>query len=196
MRFQILFNWLSNIQYPDNLLILKYLNQCGLKNVGYCVQTWMFWLRLNMNILRSKSKVIMHPYTVIVCIWLVSNCNLIFVTVFVPHHRIKTKVQNYLLCWTSINDWWEWASSTRGLFVFFLQIQLCIRLDAVSYRCNKVRIMASPAVRSVNKFRDTQNCIQDEPQYAICVVFTARLYHTARWECWAWPLIMVAPHEN
>ena len=34
-------------------------------------------------------------------------------------------------------------------------------------------------VRSVNKSSDTHNCIQNVPQYAICVVFTPCLYYKA-----------------
>ena len=36
-----------------------------------------------------------------------------------------------------------------------------------------------PEVRSVNKSRDTLNCVQNEPEYAICVLFTTHLYYKA-----------------
>ena len=52
-------------------------------------------------------------------------------------------------------------------------------LAAVSYRGKKVRTAASSAVRSVNKSRDTRNCVQNEPEYVICVRFTTLLYHKA-----------------
>ena len=78
-------------------------------------------------------------------------------------------------------------------------------------------------VRSVNKSRDTTNCIRNEPQYAICVIFTTPFYYkalklilcdliwqficvltvttvtghvTARWQHWAWLETMVTTHEN
>ena len=44
----------------------------------------------------------------------------------------------------------------------FLYVQFWIRLAAVSYRGEKFRTPASPAVRSVNKSRDTRNCVQNE----------------------------------
>ena len=39
--------------------------------------------------------------------------------------------------------------------------------------------MVSPAVRSVNKSLDTRNCVQNEPDYAICVIFVTRIYYKA-----------------
>ena len=63
--------------------------------------------------------------------------------------------------------------------IIFLYVQFWIRLAAVSYRGKKVWIVASPAVRSVNKSRDTRNCVQNEPEYAICVIFTTLLYYKA-----------------
>ena len=59
--------------------------------------------------------------------------------------------------------------------IIVLCIQFLIGLAAVSYRGKKVRIMASPAVRSVNKSRDTRNYVQHDPEYAICFIFTPRL---------------------
>ena len=47
--------------------------------------------------------------------------------------------------------------------IVFLYVQFWIRLGTVSYRGKKVRIVDSPAVRSVNKSRDTRNCVQNEP---------------------------------
>ena len=70
-------------------------------------------------------------------------------------------------------DWGVWC------VIIFLWVQFWIRLAAESYRGKKVRTAASYAVRSVNKSRDTHNCIRDEPQYAICVVFTTRLFYKA-----------------
>ena len=61
--------------------------------------------------------------------------------------------------------------------IIFLYAQFWIRLGTVSYRGKKVRTVDSPAVRSVNKSRDTRNCVQNEPKYAICVLFAIRLYH-------------------
>ena len=74
-----------------------------------------------------------------------------------------------------------WAGSTGGLVrsYFFVSTFFFIRLAAVSYHSKKVRTVASPTVRSVNKSRGTQNCIRYEPQYAICLVFTIRLYYKA-----------------
>ena len=70
-------------------------------------------------------------------------------------------------------DWGFWYG------IIFLYVQFRIRLAAVSYRGKKVWTVASPSVRSVNKSRDTQNCIQNEPEYAICVIFTTILYYIA-----------------
>ena len=63
--------------------------------------------------------------------------------------------------------------------IIFLYVQFWIRLAAVSYRGKKVRTVASPAVRSVHTSRDTRNRVQNEPEYAICVIFTTRLYYKA-----------------
>ena len=60
--------------------------------------------------------------------------------------------------------------------IIFLYVQFRIRLAAVSYRGKNVRTVASPSVRSLNKSRDTQNCGQNEPEYAICVILTTFIY--------------------
>ena len=39
--------------------------------------------------------------------------------------------------------------------------------------------MVSPVVRSVNKSRETKNCVRNEPEYAICVLFATHLYYEA-----------------
>ena len=70
-------------------------------------------------------------------------------------------------------DWGFWC------VIIFRYVQFWIRLAAVSYRGKKVRSVASPAVRSVKKSRDTRNCVQNEPEYAICVIFTIILYYKA-----------------
>ena len=77
------------------------------------------------------------------------------------------------LCWVSMGkfNWGFWYA------IIFLYVQFWIRPAAVSYLGKKVRTVASPAVRSVNKSRNTRNCVQKEPEYAICVIFTTRLYH-------------------
>ena len=94
-------------------------------------------------------------------------------------------------------DWGFWY------VIIFRYVQFCVRLAAVSYRGKKVRTVASPAVRSVNKSRDTRNCVQNEPEYAICVIFTTISYYKALgsilcglvWQIrhnynrsWRWPL--------
>ena len=48
--------------------------------------------------------------------------------------------------------------------IIFLYAQFWIRLGTVSYRGKKVRTVDSPAVRSVNKSRDTRNCVRSEPK--------------------------------
>ena len=63
--------------------------------------------------------------------------------------------------------------------IIFQYVQLWIRQAAVSYRGKKVRTVVSPAVRSVNKSLDTRNCVQNEPDYAICVIFVTRVYYKA-----------------
>ena len=79
----------------------------------------------------------------------------------------------------------QWASSTGGggggvrYGNILLYVQFLIRLAAVSYRGKKVRTAACSAVRSVNKSRDKRNCVQNEPEYVICVRFTTLLYHKA-----------------
>ena len=70
-------------------------------------------------------------------------------------------------------DWGVWY------VIIFLYVQFWLRLAAESYRGKKVRTAASPAVRSVNESRDTRNCVQNEPEYVICVIFTTRLYYEA-----------------
>ena len=70
-------------------------------------------------------------------------------------------------------DWGVWY------VIIFLYVNFWHRLAPVSHRGKKVRTVASPAVRSVNKSRDTRNCVQNEPEYAICVIFTTPLYYEA-----------------
>ena len=79
-----------------------------------------------------------------------------------------------------------WREQTLGKFdwgvrhvIIFLYVQFWIRLGTVSYRGKKVRTVDSPAVRSVNKSRDTRNCVQNEPKYATCVLVATRLYYKA-----------------
>ena len=71
------------------------------------------------------------------------------------------------------------GKTDRGVryVIIFLYVQFWIRLAAVSYRGKKVRTVASPAVRSVNKSPDIRNCVQNGPEYAICVLFST-LYIT------------------
>ena len=71
----------------------------------------------------------------------------------------------------------DWGIS---FVIIFLWVQFCVRLAVASYRVKKVRTVASPVVRWANKSRDTHNCMRNEPQYAICVVFTTRLYYKVR----------------
>ena len=68
-------------------------------------------------------------------------------------------------------DWGVWY------VFFFLYEQFWIRLAAVSKRGKKVRTMAFPVVRTVNKSRDTRNCVQNKPEDAICVICTTRSYY-------------------
>ena len=63
--------------------------------------------------------------------------------------------------------------------IIFQYVQFWIRLAYVSYRGKKVRTVVSPAVRSVNKSRATRNCVQNEPEYALCVFFATHLYYKA-----------------
>ena len=79
------------------------------------------------------------------------------------------------------DDAFRWSQLSMGKFdwwvryvIIFLYVQFWIRLGTVSYRGKKVRTVETPAVRSVNKSRDTQNCVQNEPKYAICVFFATR----------------------
>ena len=65
--------------------------------------------------------------------------------------------------------------------IIFLFVQFWIRLVVVSYRGGKARVVTSPAVRSVNKSHDTRNCVLNEPEYAICVIFNTGLYYKALW---------------
>ena len=50
-------------------------------------------------------------------------------------------------------DWGVWY------VIIFLYVQFLIWLAVVSKRGKKVRTVAFPAVRSVNKSRDTRNCV-------------------------------------
>ena len=61
-------------------------------------------------------------------------------------------------------DWGVWY-----LFIF-LYVQFWIRLAAVCYHGEKVRNVASPAMRSVNRSRDTRHCVQNEPECVFCVI--------------------------
>ena len=69
-------------------------------------------------------------------------------------------------------NWWVWY------VIIFLYVQFWIRLSAVSKRGKKVRTVSFPVVRSVNKSRDTRSCVQNKPEYVICVIFTTRSYYT------------------
>ena len=76
----------------------------------------------------------------------------------------------------------HWTGSTGSfLHIFFLHVQFWIRLAAVSKRGKKVWTVAFPAVRSVNKSSDTRNCVQNKPNYAICVILTTCSYYKALW---------------
>ena len=70
-------------------------------------------------------------------------------------------------------DWGIWY------VIIFLYVQFWIRLAAVSKRGKKIRTVAFPVVRSVKYSRDTRNCVQNKPAYAICVIFTTRSYFKA-----------------
>ena len=79
---------------------------------------------------------------------------------------------------------YTWRAGILGKFdwgvryvIIFLYVKFWIRLAAVSCRGKKVRTVASPAVRSVNKSRDTRNRVLNESEYAICVIVTTRLYY-------------------
>ena len=80
------------------------------------------------------------------------------------------------LLWLSLGkfDWCRYV-------ITFLYVQFWIRLAVVSYHGKEVRAVASPAVISVNMSRDTRNCVQNEPEYAICLIFTTRLYYKVLW---------------
>ena len=65
-------------------------------------------------------------------------------------------------------DWGVWC------VIIFLYVQFWILLAAVSKGGTKVRTVALPVVKLVNKSGDTQNWDQNKPEYAICVIFTTR----------------------
>ena len=60
--------------------------------------------------------------------------------------------------WMGKFDWGVWY------VIIFLYVQFWIRLAAVNKRGKKVRIVVFPAVRSVNKSRNTRNCVQNKPE--------------------------------
>ena len=74
----------------------------------------------------------------------------------------------------NINGQVRLGGSVRNYFS--VRTQFWIRLAAVSYRGKKVQTVVSPVVRSVNKSHDIRNCVQSEPEYAICVHFGTHLY--------------------
>ena len=57
-------------------------------------------------------------------------------------------------------DWGGGGGGGGGYVIIFLYVQFLIRLAVVSYRGKKVRTVASPVVRSVNKPRDSRNCVR------------------------------------
>ena len=63
--------------------------------------------------------------------------------------------------------------------ISFQYVQFWIRLAAVSYRGKIVRTAVNHAVRSVNKSHDTRNWVQNEPEYAIWVLFAIHVYYKA-----------------
>ena len=87
------------------------------------------------------------------------------------------------------NLWYKWTQRKickwvtgqvpLGVFVHNYFSVRTIRLAAVSYCGKKVQTVASPVVRSVNNSRDRRNCVQNEPEYAICIIFTTLLYYEA-----------------
>ena len=83
-------------------------------------------------------------------------------------------LNQYMVSWAKLPmgsfDWG--GGGGGGDVVIVLWVQFWIPLAAVSYRSIKVHTMASPAVWWVNKSRDRQSCIRNEPQYAICVIFS------------------------
>ena len=119
-------------------------------------------------------------------------------------YTLKLNLGNKIMFLTDINIQWNWPMlicprwsshlpktqhvvvGSMGKFdwgvqyvIIFLCKQFWIWLGTVSYRGKEVRTVDSPAVRSVNKSRDTRNCAQNEPKYAICVLVATRLYYKA-----------------
>ena len=133
---------------------------------------------------------------------------------------LMRKLKPWFLSWSFS----EPCSSLGFLCVFNFLSSNLNSTGAVSYRDKKVRNMASPSVRQ--KINDTENCIWNEPQLAICVVFAICLRHktlrlifsallwkqpairilltmatatwqlTTAWQYWAWLLAILTTHEN
>ena len=82
-------------------------------------------------------------------------------------------------CYALVSESLNVSVKIQNYVIIFLYVKCWIRLGTVSYRGKKVRTVDSPAVRSANKSRDTRNCVQDEPKYAICVFVATRLYYKA-----------------
>ena len=121
-----------------------------------------------------------------------ANCNyaLRIVSNYFPYSLIVTNMILFPSLWPSHAKGQHISGSTLvrviGKFdwgvryvINFLYVQFWMRLGIVSYRGKKVRTVDSPAVRSVDKSRDTRNCVQKEPKYAICVHVATRLYYKA-----------------
>ena len=90
------------------------------------------------------------------------------------------------LLWSHTRPFHFTDTETMGKFdwavryvIIFLYVQFWLRLAAVSYRGEKVQTVVSPAVRSVNKSGDTRNFVENGTEYAMCVIFTIRLYYKA-----------------
>ena len=132
------------------------------------------WSFIAMSTNTHFIALILHTYIYIYIlnfIWVIWKC----------YHRDRIIPALVTLHWLPVK--YQIELKTLGKFdwgiwyvIIFLYVQFWIRLAAVNNRGKKVRTMAVPAVRSVNKLHDTRNCVQNEPQYAIRVIFTTRSY--------------------
>ena len=124
--------------------------------------------------------------------WIISSHNLLGIwsiiqITIVVYRSVMRKILNMLtVLATHVLDAKRTFGHIKGKFdwgfwyvIIFLYVQFWIRLAAVSYPGKNVRTVASPVVRSVNKSRDTRHCVQNEPEYSICVIFTILLYYKA-----------------
>ena len=78
------------------------------------------------------------------------------------------------------HSWFTLGKFALGVLYVIIFLSMISNSTGVRKLSKKVHMMASPAVRSVNKVRDIKKIASETShECEICVIFTTRLYHKA-----------------